>query len=93
MAYLVVRWQYDMLQAVDNVLDTNYFNEFLPALIGRDLSIFYEVRCNLSRQQIGILKRAGVHDVQPGIHHISPQRPPFNLERVAPYGFVNPKFS
>lgn len=69
--YLVGSWKFDMVQAVDNVIDMNYFNAFLPAMTGRGLTFFYEVRTNLTRDQVKTLAAAGVNDVQPGIESLS----------------------
>ena len=45
----------------------------LPALAssGRSLQIFYEVKSNLSREQIKLLCEAGVSRIQPGIESLS----------------------
>ena len=64
-------WKFDMIQAVDNVIDMSYFKDFLPAMADRDLTFFYEVRSNLTRKQVEILRDAGVNHVQPGIESLS----------------------
>jgi len=69
--HLVEKWKFDMLQAVDNVIDMAYFENFLPAMAGRDLTFFYEVRTNLNREQVKILSEAGVSNVQPGVESLS----------------------
>ena len=71
--YLADRWQTDMIEAVDNILDMKYFNDMLPALAlsGRSLQLFYEVKANLSRQQVSLLRDAGVYRIQPGIESMS----------------------
>jgi ribosomal peptide maturation radical SAM protein 1 len=70
---LVDRWQIEMIEAVDNILDMRYFNDFLPALARTKPSwqIFYEVKANLSRKQVQLLHEAGVHRIQPGIESLS----------------------
>ena len=68
---LTARWRIDMLEAVDNILDMRYFDEVLPALEGRGLKIFYEVKSNLSRKQVEQLARAGVYRIQPGIESMN----------------------
>lgn len=70
-AYFIQRWKFDMLQAVDNVIDMEYFRTFLPAIAEWGLTFFYEVRSNLSREQVKILKEAGVIQVQPGIESLN----------------------
>ncbi len=69
--HIVGKWKFDMIQAVDNVIDMEYFKEFLPAMAGRNLTFFYEVRANLTREHVRILREAGVSQVQPGIESLS----------------------
>lgn len=56
----------------DNILDTDYFQTVLPRLAatGFDLDIFYELRINLSAEQLRLLREAGVRHVQPGIESL-----------------------
>ncbi|MFC5994082.1 RiPP maturation radical SAM C-methyltransferase [Pseudonocardia hispaniensis] len=59
--------------AVDNILDVRY----IPTLFAEierarlDYSFFYEVKANLTREQIRTLHRGGVRRVQPGIESLS----------------------
>ncbi len=71
--YLVDRWRLDRLEAVDNILDMRYFQSLLPALArrSRGVSFFYEVKANLSREQVRLLAAAGVRRIQPGIESLS----------------------
>lgn len=57
----------------DNILDMGYFKTFLPALAeeGNDTPLFYEVKANLSKDHLRLLKDAGVATVQPGIESLS----------------------
>jgi ribosomal peptide maturation radical SAM protein 1 len=57
------------LTAVDNILDMGYFKQLLPRLAEADLdlSIFYEVKANLSREQVRKLANSGITKIQPGI--------------------------
>ncbi len=66
-------WPSPHLQVVDNILDMKYFHSVLPALAADPVpaEIFYEVKANLSREQIGALKAAGVTRIQPGIESLS----------------------
>jgi len=59
--------------AVDNILDMSYFRDLLPSLVSAniDLSIFYEVKANLNRQQVKLLAESGVKRIQPGIESFS----------------------
>ncbi|HUS11176.1 MAG TPA: RiPP maturation radical SAM C-methyltransferase [Pyrinomonadaceae bacterium] len=63
--------------AVDNILDMAYFKDFLPALAkmraetNLEANLFYEVKSNLTKPQLRLLKQAGVNEVQPGIESLS----------------------
>jgi len=61
------------IAAVDNILDLKYFSEFVPALADakRDLGMFYEVKVNLRKEQVEMLRRAGITHLQPGIESLS----------------------
>jgi magnesium-protoporphyrin IX monomethyl ester (oxidative) cyclase len=61
------------LAAVDNILDMGYFETLLPRLAAEDggRRLFYEVKPNLRRTQIEMLRRAGIAWVQPGIESFS----------------------
>ncbi len=71
--YLVERWRVEMVEAVDNILDMKYFTELLPELAraGLGAQIFYEVKANLTRRHLRLLKDAGVHRIQPGIESLN----------------------
>ena len=58
---------------VDNILDTNYFNTFLPHLAdkGWDMRLHYEIKSNVSDERLRTLRDAGVLHVQPGIESLS----------------------
>jgi ribosomal peptide maturation radical SAM protein 1 len=61
------------LAAVDNILDQRYLTTLLPELAEDELGyeLFFEVKSNLSREQVRLLSRAGVRSVQPGIESLS----------------------
>lgn len=61
------------LSAVDNILDHRYPTTLLPELAGRELGyeLFFEVKSNLSREQVRLLGQAGVRHIQPGIESLS----------------------
>lgn len=61
------------LETVDNILDSSYFQTFLPALAEDPVrrTLFYEVKANLKRSQVELLARAGVIWVQPGMESLS----------------------
>jgi ribosomal peptide maturation radical SAM protein 1 len=58
---------------VDDILDMNYFHSVLPALAQAKLGLdfFWEIKSNLTYQQIRQLRDAGVTSVQPGIESLS----------------------
>jgi ribosomal peptide maturation radical SAM protein 1 len=60
-------------QAVDNIIALDYFKTLLPELKRRALGVtfFYEVKSNLKREQVKLLREAGVLAVQPGIESLN----------------------
>lgn len=70
--HLVTRYQTRNLAAVDNILDAHYFRDLLPELKQRrlGLTLFYEVKANLSKEQTQLLSEAGVTMMQPGIESL-----------------------
>lgn len=63
------RYGISTFEAVDNILDMSYFRTFLPALAGNghELRFLYEVKANLTRDEVRMLSDAGVAWIQPGI--------------------------
>jgi ribosomal peptide maturation radical SAM protein 1 len=61
------------IQVVDNILDLQYFRTLLPELAKRRLnvSLFYETKSNLKKEQVRLLRDAGVTLIQPGIESFS----------------------
>ena len=59
--------------SVDNILDMAYLKRLFPALVEADAGyeFFYEVKANLSREQLKLLAQAGVTRVQPGLESLS----------------------
>ena len=57
----------------DNILGMDAFKDLLPALAAEPEPprCFFEVKANLSRAQLGLLKAAGCHGLQPGIESLS----------------------
>ncbi len=70
---LVASWGIDTIQAVDNVLDMNYFKKLIPILskLKKPIQFFYEVRASLLRQHVRLLAEAGIRNVQPGIESLN----------------------
>jgi ribosomal peptide maturation radical SAM protein 1 len=71
--YLVERWRIPQVEVVDNILDMKYFNDVLPTLASahRPVQLFYEVKANLTRKHVQLLREAGVMRIQPGIESMS----------------------
>jgi ribosomal peptide maturation radical SAM protein 1 len=67
------RYGVDNFNAADNILDMRYFKTLLPMLAerGAPVSLFYEVKANLSRRQIAQLAAGGVRRIQPGLESLS----------------------
>jgi ribosomal peptide maturation radical SAM protein 1 len=67
------RYRAFRFDAVDNILDTAYLTELFPELIaaGTTYDIFYEVKANLSREQLKLLAQGGVTHLQPGLESLS----------------------
>lgn len=61
------------VSVVDNILDMRYFKDFVPMLAERKLGIelFYEVKANLRKDQLLLLRDAGITAIQPGIESFS----------------------
>lgn len=60
------------LLCVDNILPKNYPEEVFAELNTPDnITIFYEVKANLSEEELKILSRARVKEVQPGIEALA----------------------
>ncbi len=61
------------LDMVDNIMSMQYLGSFCTSLAekGWDVSIFSEVKANLTKQQLSSLHRAGVNALQPGIENLS----------------------
>jgi hypothetical protein len=54
--------------SVDNIIPKSYVTDLLPGLeIPEKISLFYEVKADLSLDQIKTLAKARVVEVQPGV--------------------------
>jgi ribosomal peptide maturation radical SAM protein 1 len=71
--HLRERYGARMVSVVDNILDMRYFRTLLPLLAEEELelSFFYEVKANLTLDQVRTLASAGVRRIQPGIESFS----------------------
>ncbi len=63
------RYGSNRFEVVDNILDMRFMSSVLPRLAERKTAyeIFYEVKANLKRDQVRMLRAAGVVWIQPGI--------------------------
>lgn len=62
-----------MFQSTDNILDMGYIDSLFSKIEDNrhDYTFFYEVKSNLTRSQLGKLRRGGVRWIQPGIESLS----------------------
>jgi ribosomal peptide maturation radical SAM protein 1 len=69
----VARYGARHILAVDNIMPYDYLRTLLPILKERQLGVtfFYEIRPNLRRDQLQLMREAGVLAVQPGIESLS----------------------
>jgi ribosomal peptide maturation radical SAM protein 1 len=73
LSYLSRKYPGLPLRAADNILEVGYFKDFIPGLAERipGLSIFYEVKSNLKKEQLREMRDAGITTIQPGIESLS----------------------
>jgi ribosomal peptide maturation radical SAM protein 1 len=71
--YLTEKYPASSVSVVDNILDMSYFKHFIPLLAKRKhgLNLFYEVKANLRKDQLLLLREAGIREIQPGIESLS----------------------
>jgi len=65
------RYRNFRFEAVDNILDLRYLKDLFPAIAGNDYQIFYEVKANLTREQLRTLAHGGVTHLQPGLESLN----------------------
>jgi ribosomal peptide maturation radical SAM protein 1 len=58
--------------ATDNIMDPHHLESFFPALAAARLPVelFYEVKANLKKEHLRLLRKAGVTSLQPGIESL-----------------------
>lgn len=73
LTYLTKKYPSYPVSMVDNILDMKYFKDFLPKLAERQLGVelFYEVKSNLKKNQLRLMRDAGIRIIQPGIESLS----------------------
>jgi ribosomal peptide maturation radical SAM protein 1 len=71
--HLRERYGVDSLSVVDNIMDMRYFQTLLPMLVEQNIrmNLFYEVKANLTLDQVRQLREAGITRIQPGIESLS----------------------
>jgi len=71
--HLREHYEINFFSAVDNILDMAYFRTLLPRLAAEPpgMTFFYEVKANLSAEQVALLAAAGVTTIQPGVESLS----------------------
>jgi ribosomal peptide maturation radical SAM protein 1 len=73
LVHLTSRYSGCAVVGVDWILNVRAFDDFLPELAARrlDVELFYEVKANLKKAQVRLLRDAGVRVIQPGIESFS----------------------
>ncbi len=71
--HLARKYQRLEFKAVDNIIDKRLFKTLIPKLValGSDFKIFYEVKANLRKSELALLKAAGITEIQPGIESLN----------------------
>ncbi len=73
LTYLTSKYPVNRIETTDNILNMDYFKDFIPELATRHLGInlFYEVKSNLKKEQVRLLRDSGIIEIQPGIESLS----------------------
>jgi ribosomal peptide maturation radical SAM protein 1 len=73
LAKLAQRYKWNKFQAVDNIMEYPFLEDFCSAIVNEkyDLDIFYELKSNMSRDQVQKIRHAGIRRIQPGIESLS----------------------
>lgn len=71
--YMKGRFNFDQFVPADNVIDMSYFRTLFPQLKREtaDLSFCFEVRPDLTKRQLELLRDSGVNHIQVGIESLS----------------------
>jgi ribosomal peptide maturation radical SAM protein 1 len=71
--YIKDKYKITRFAATDNILDLSHFKDFIPALAREklNLKIFYEVKSNLTKEQLRLLREADIIEIMPGIESLS----------------------
>ena len=74
LTYLTEQYPNCKVGVVDNILDMKYFKDFVPALGHQKLNLnelLYEVKVNLRKEHVCLLREAGITTIQPGVESLS----------------------
>jgi ribosomal peptide maturation radical SAM protein 1 len=73
-AFIAARYEPQLLSFSDNILSRQYMKSVLPQWAADDEGSkarkFFEVKANMTRDEIALLKRAGIVQIQPGIESL-----------------------
>ena len=72
--HLHLKYPDNPISIVDNILDMEYFKTLIPELVknsNEKMELFYEVKANLTQEQVHLLKLAGITTIQPGIESLN----------------------
>jgi ribosomal peptide maturation radical SAM protein 1 len=65
------RYGVSMFYAADNIISRKHLKELLPRLEGQNMAFFYETKSNLKEEEVAVMARAGLKEIQPGIESLS----------------------
>lgn len=73
LSHLVERYDARVIWGTDNILDVRYFRTVLPKIkeLGLKLSLFFETKANLRKDQLSLMKEVGLDWFQPGIESLN----------------------
>lgn len=65
------KYKTNRLEFVDNIIAKNYFEEFLPLVSDKNLSLFYETKADFTEADAKRFFESGTRWIQPGIESLS----------------------
>lgn len=69
------RYGIPRIYSADNILPQNFYDEFLPALaeqgIAQNVEMYYEIKSNVTRDQVRKLRAGGIRYIIPGIESLA----------------------
>jgi len=74
-AHLTARYQPQLLSFSDNILSRDYLKNLLPSWAADPEAArtqkFFEIKANMTREELVLLKRAGIVNIQPGVESLA----------------------